>query len=394
MIRALLLDLDDTLLDNDIDQFLPAYIQKLARFMADQADPEALVQALLQGTRLMLLNRQADRTLQATFAEHFYPALGVRPEDWRERIQSFYDQEFPKLRAHTAPRPAARDLLQAAQELGLELVIATNPLFPRSAIEQRLGWAGLAPTAFPYALIGSYEDFHFAKPHMEYFAEILARLGIKAHQALMVGDDPANDLAPARRLGIPAFHLHPEPDPAYPGGDLSEAIDWIKEHVAHPPEPVEPNPERLLAHLRGNLAALLGMIGDLPEERCAQRPAKDNWSPREILCHLRDVEREVNLPRLQAFLSQERPFFSAVDSDVWSEERGYAQQPARPALNGFRRARLQTIRLLEGKLGQAWNQPAQHAILGPTHLKELVSIIVEHDLLHLDQLRSALAELE
>jgi hypothetical protein len=38
-----------------------------------------------------------------------------------------------------------------------------------------------------------------------------------------------------------------------------------------------------------------------------------------------------------------------------------------------------------------WRLPARHALFGPTTLTELVSLATDHDLVHLSQLRSALA---
>ena len=57
---------------------------------------------------------------------------------------------------------------------GYQVVIATAPLFPLLAIQERLRWAEIDEC--PFTLITSMETSHFAKPHPEYLAEILARL--------------------------------------------------------------------------------------------------------------------------------------------------------------------------------------------------------------------------
>ena len=49
----LLLDLDDTLLGNPMDAFLPGYLQGLAARMAPYAEPDKLVKYLMAGTRQM-----------------------------------------------------------------------------------------------------------------------------------------------------------------------------------------------------------------------------------------------------------------------------------------------------------------------------------------------------
>ena len=73
-------------------------------------------------------------------------------------------------------------------------MIATNPLFPRTAIYQRLEWAGLPPDKYPFSLIPSYETFHFAKPNPTYFAEFLTISGWPDGPMIMVGNDLEHDI--------------------------------------------------------------------------------------------------------------------------------------------------------------------------------------------------------
>jgi len=114
MIRAALIDLDDTLLGNKIDAFLPAYLERLGAHLNEVVPAEQMIPTLLQATRRMTQNRDAGRTLEETFAQAFYPALGVPPQRLRERIDSFYTTEFPKLRELTRRRPEARVLVDSA----------------------------------------------------------------------------------------------------------------------------------------------------------------------------------------------------------------------------------------------------------------------------------------
>ncbi len=51
MTLTLLLDLDDTLLNTNLDSFIPAYFQALAKELAPQIAPELMFRALISGTR-------------------------------------------------------------------------------------------------------------------------------------------------------------------------------------------------------------------------------------------------------------------------------------------------------------------------------------------------------
>jgi hypothetical protein len=106
--------------------------------------------------------------------------------------------------------PEARPLVEWTFERGLQVTIATNPLFPGTAIEQRLEWAGVpvgARLPRPYALVTSYEIMH-------------ATLGRQPGECLMVGNDWERDIAPAASVGIPVYWIA-EPGDAPPpyGGD-------------------------------------------------------------------------------------------------------------------------------------------------------------------------------
>jgi hypothetical protein len=105
------------------------------------------------------------------------------------------------------------------------------------------------------------------------------------------------------------------------------------------------------------------------------------------VCHLRDVELEVNLPRLQRIVAEQDPFISAVDPDRWAEPRRYRQQVGAEALVRFTEARMELVGMLEALKPDNWGKPARHSLLGPTRLSEIFSVAAEHDLLHLAQLR-------
>lgn len=389
MIKTLLLDLDGTLLQNNIETFIPAYLQILARSMASYVDPDRMIAQILKGTDAMLNNTDMEKTLEQVFDEHFYPSLGLHKSILHPHFVTFYHHEFPKLKTLTESIPDARRLISYALGHQLEVVIATNPLFPLVAIQERLRWAGIPLDEYPYDLITSYEIFHFTKPHWEYFAEILGRLGRNPHEAAMIGNALRDDLLPAKELGLAVFHVADQPQEGFPGGNLDEAIGWLKSDPPTSDPPEEILPKMLLARLRGNLVTFLSMQAEIDD--CWKiRPSVESWAPVEVICHLRDVEGEVNLPRLEKILSTEQPFLSAPDSDQWVEQRHYLEENPRDAMQEFIQARKRTIDLLSSQSRQAWNRQARHAIFGLTQLLEMVRIFLEHDLVHIRQIREGL----
>jgi FMN phosphatase YigB (HAD superfamily) len=387
VIKALLLDLDDTLLDNDIDAFLHGYMGSISRYMAPWVPPDRLVPQLLKSTSVMLANDHPARTLERTFAEDFYPALGIPEAQLLPRFEDFYRQEFPKLIGLTGKREAAARLVRSALDVGLRVALATNPLFPRMAIDHRLEWAGVPSGAFPYSVVTSYETFHSAKPRLAYYTEILGHLGAHAAEAAMIGDNVLDDLIPARALGMATFHVASEPGAAFPGGGLEDAIAWYPGADRETNPDAARRPSSVLARLHGQLGTLLTLLGCLAPDAWSRQPAPGEWSPTEIVCHLRDIDREVHSPRIHLVLSADSPFLPAVDTDPWARERGYARQSGPDALAALTEHRMQTLRTLESIPPEAWERPARHALLGPTTLAEVALIAADHELLHLKNIR-------
>ena len=392
----ILFDLDDTLLGNNMNSFIPAYLQALAKRMSVVADPTFLVKTLLSATRQMVEDSHPDRTLQEKFDSAFYPPLGLDRPKVQGIIDSFYSEDFPKLKALTQFRPEAVNVVEQVIHRGDQVAVATNPLFPRTAILQRLDWAGLSADQVPFVLIPSYETFHFAKPNPAYFAEFLAQLGWPKIPVVMVGNDVESDINAARQLGLPVFWVTGEdltpwsgPGDAPPQGGLKDLIPWLE---AYPPEPLQTNftsPTAMLAVLRSTPSALATLCRERPVNLTV-RPSAGEWSPEEVLCHLRDVDAEVNLPRLYKVIGERNPFLAGQDTDPWAETRHYFQQDGLQALEAFTQTRLEVLGLLEKLPPAAWDRPARHTIFGPTHLRELVNIIAGHDIIHVQQVFRAL----
>lgn len=393
---TLLLDLDDTLLINPMQKFIPAYLQALSQYMSVQGEPQRIIEKLLSATEFMSQNKRPDRTLKEAFDSKFYPALGWEQEKVNPIIEQFYAEVFPALQKLTQPRAGAIKLVNEALSRGYRVGIATNPLFPVTAINQRLAWAGIPPEIPPLKLISSYETFHFTKPNPAYYAEFLARIGWPDGPVLMVGDDPINDISPACQLGLATFWAPLSNQASYYAddhrethrGDLQDVMPWIDALLPGALKPILDQPGAIVAILQSTPAALDTLCNRLEPGSWNQRPESDEWCQTEILCHLRDVDQEVNLPRLYKVIHEENPFIPGKDTDPWAEQRQYKNQDGIQALHKFTLNRIELIDLLTSLSPQDWERRARHAIFGPTSLRELANIIAAHDRLHIQQLNS------
>lgn len=214
MIQAVLFDLDDTLLGNQVDTFVPHYFGLLGEFAAELLPREQFLQALLTCTQMTIQNTDRALTNYAVFWQAFTAHTGLDARQTEQFFDRFYQELFPQLQDVVQRRPSARPLIQTCFDQGLTVIIATNPLFPRTAIEHRLAWAGVPVHEFPYALVTTMENMHATKPHPAYYTEILERIACAPENALMVGDSWKNDMVPAASLGIHTYWVPPDDQPA------------------------------------------------------------------------------------------------------------------------------------------------------------------------------------
>lgn len=217
MLQAILFDLDDTLLGNDMDRFMPGYFDLISRYAQGIMERERFLHELMACTQVMVENTDPTRTNREVFWRVFQQRNGLDPAELEPFFETFYRTQFAQLQNVTQFQPTAVSLMRTCFAMGLQVVIATNPLFPLAAIEQRLAWAGVPVSEFNYALVTSYENMHTAKPHHAYYQEILRKIGCAPEAALMVGDSWELDIVPAAEVGMLTYWL-PLNDEKSPNG--------------------------------------------------------------------------------------------------------------------------------------------------------------------------------
>jgi len=393
MTLTLLLDLDDTLLSTNIEVFIPAYFKKLTEYMSKIVPPEVFVKTLMRSTQIMYGNKRTDLTLEQVFDINFYPALGFRKADLASELEKFYDDVFPTLSSLTSPRQEAIDLVEWSFSKGWKIAIATDPLFPRKAILHRLRWAGLDPEKHPFTLISDFHNFHFAKSSVAFYPEFLAHMNWLVEPVLMVGDSLERDILPSIEAGLPVFWLkNSEPDVSVqsPQGWYAQLRNYLETADLSSLKVNYRSPMALIAFLRSTPAVFHSLLLLLSREQAAERPDVNEWSFLEILCHLRDVDSDVNLLRVAAILREENTFVAGQSTDQWANERNYSSQDLMKSFSDFVSVREKLVSLLENLESGNWDRSARHTFLGPTSLRELVEIMVDHDRLHIRQAMDAI----
>ena len=209
-VRGVLFDLDGTLLSIDLDAFLGRYFAALEEasrpLIAASADPRSFMRALHDSTGSMM-REHPGRTNRDVFFDDLRAATGVDLREAWPIYEAFYREVFPTLGDTARPAPGARRVIETALALGLRVAVATNPIFPRIAVDHRMTWAGIADLGIE--VVTTYETMQACKPHAAYFRQTADMLGIPPDRCMMVGDDRVLDM-PAAEVGMRTFYVGPE----------------------------------------------------------------------------------------------------------------------------------------------------------------------------------------
>jgi hypothetical protein len=172
-----------------------------------------------------------------------------------------------------------------------------------------------------------------------------------------------------------------------PGGYFSYGAVWS-------PLPVAYDFATLLAQLAAMPQRVADKLAAIPAARRSERPAGTAFSALEHACHLRDLDRDAFLPRIEAMLASPLAELHGVNGSEWAQQRGYQQQDFAAALAGFATARaallarLHTCGEAEQALVAVWE--GQRRLT----LAELVADMADHDATHLLEIDELLLALD
>ncbi|MBQ3177450.1 MAG: HAD family hydrolase [Clostridia bacterium] len=203
-VTTVLFDLDGTLLPMDYDLFLKSYFSRLTKTMAPLGYvPDDLVKAVWKGTHAMVKNT-GEKTNEEVFWDAFVAIYGEGCRAHIPQFDAFYRTEFRKIREVCGFNPAAAETVRFCRDAGLTVALATNPIFPMAATENRIRWTGMEVSDF--AWVTTYENSRFCKPNPDYYRDVCRRIGKVPEECLMVGNDTGDDM-PAAETGMRVFLL-------------------------------------------------------------------------------------------------------------------------------------------------------------------------------------------
>ena len=146
---------------------------------------------------------------------------------------------------------------------------------------------------------------------------------------------------------------------------------------------------QILAELASTPDEIAGLLAQVPGDRRNWVPPTWEGIPGERFtalgqaCHLRDIEIDGYHVRFGRTLREERPDLASIDSYALAQERNYDADDAERAIAAFRKARRETVAMLQTARPEHWNRTATFAEYGEVTLRGLAHILRSHDLQHL-----------
>ena len=201
MLKAILFDLDNTLILFNEARFYQGYFRKIEKLFTDIMPADKFVDRLISATRALVQNNG-----EMTNAEYFMAVFAQDHKDRREELWNrflfFYETEYDNLEANFTLPDHLYETMNEIVQTGLKMVLASNPIFPFDAQMKRLAWAKL--DHLPFDLVTHIENMSFCKPRIEYYLEISQIIGEPPETCMMVGNDPVNDLT-AAHIGMKTY---------------------------------------------------------------------------------------------------------------------------------------------------------------------------------------------
>lgn len=204
MLKAVFFDLDGTLLPMDETTFTKVYFKLLCKKMLQFGydDTQKMINTIWQGTMMMYKN-DGKKTNEQVFWDAFCSVYGEEKRKDIPIFDAFYSDEFLATKAYTGENPLAEKIVSFCRDNLQNVVLSTNPIFPKEGQMSRLSFIGLKREDFDF--VTDYSNSYFCKPNPSYFKALLERFDLKPEEVILFGNNTHEDGDCAAALGIKTY---------------------------------------------------------------------------------------------------------------------------------------------------------------------------------------------
>ena len=231
-IKTVLFDMDGTLLNMGESAFEKEYLKRMVLFLEARYPGEGkdIVKAVGYGAELM---KQSDgsRLNIEVFWDGFEKASRYTRDEIEPVITQYYQTDFTHIGDTYVPDADLQAAVRLLHSKGIQLLVATTPVVPRIANDERVRWSGLGD--IPWLDVTSFETYNYSKPNVKYFQQICDKYSLNPAECLMVGDSLLKDY-PATELGMEFYLIlnedSPEAEQQFTGkkGDRKALLEYVQ----------------------------------------------------------------------------------------------------------------------------------------------------------------------
>ena len=201
MIKAVLFDIDNTLILFNEHKFMEGYLPSVFKEFSDILEQEEFFMRIMNATKQVAMNNGEIPN------DEYFLRIFSQGKDWSYsdiwgRFENYYDTKFESFKSVVEPAPGAGELFSEIKRKNLKIVLASNPLWPENVQLMRAEWAGFKDCNF--AFVSHISNMRYCKPDVKFFEHICDEIDTAPEHCLMVGNDEIQDMS-AKTAGMKTF---------------------------------------------------------------------------------------------------------------------------------------------------------------------------------------------
>jgi tRNA U34 5-methylaminomethyl-2-thiouridine-forming methyltransferase MnmC len=135
--------------------------------------------------------------------------------------------------------------------------------------------------------------------------------------------------------------------------------------------------EQLIRKYAEGPARLRQALAKVPEAARKWRPAQNEWSAHEIVCHCADSETNA-AARIRYVVAEKKPVIQGYDESAWAVRFDYHNHPLEAALAVVEAVRASTAALIRRLPEEAWGREGRHTESGRYTAEDWLRIYAAH----------------